>query len=174
MIRKSKKYSRPKKLYIKERIKSENELVKKYGLKNKKEIWKAQAKINYLRGRAMALARASPEEQKVLFDKLNRIGLVIENTADVLALETEKLLARRLPSIVFKKGLSKTPQEARQMVVHKRVSIEDKIVNVPSYIVAVEEESKIKLKSKAKKKDVKKEESEEKVEEMKENGEESA
>ena len=44
MIRKHKLYKRPRKLFDISRIKDEDELVKKYGLKNKKEIWKAKAK----------------------------------------------------------------------------------------------------------------------------------
>jgi small subunit ribosomal protein S4 len=60
-------------------------------------------------------------------------------------LKTEDLLERRLPFIVFKKGLAKTPQHARQMVVHKKILIDDKTVNVPSYTVSINEESAIKI-----------------------------
>ena len=45
MIRKHKKYTRPRKAYDSIRIKEENVLVEKYGLKNKREIWKADARI---------------------------------------------------------------------------------------------------------------------------------
>ena len=44
--RKQKKYSRPRKIYDKPRIEEENELIKKYGLKNKKEIWRFNCKSN--------------------------------------------------------------------------------------------------------------------------------
>ncbi len=47
MIRKKNLYLRPQKPFESQRIKEENELVKKYGLKNKKEIWKTIAKVNY-------------------------------------------------------------------------------------------------------------------------------
>lgn len=137
MIRKKKLFVRPKKLYIKSRIKEENSLLSRYGLKNKKEIWKTAAKINYFRKMAMALAKLSAEKQQALFNKLKGLGLKTETTADVLALKTEDLLERRLPFIVFKKGLAKTPQHARQMVVHKKILIDDKTVNVPSYTVSI-------------------------------------
>jgi len=145
MIRKKKLFVRPKKLYIKSRIKEENSLLSRYGLKNKKEIWKTAAKINYFRKMAMALAKLSAEKQQALFNKLKGLGLKTETTADVLALKTEDLLERRLPFIVFKKGLAKTPQHARQMVVHKKILIDDKTVNVPSYTVSINEESAIKI-----------------------------
>ncbi len=146
MIRKKKLFVRPKKLYQAGRIKEENVLAEKYGLKSKREIWKAIAKIKYYRDRAKSLAKASPEEQNILFSKLQRIGLKADSISDILALKIDDLLQRRLPSIIAKKGLASTPQHARQMVVHKKVSIAGKTVNIPSYIVEVEEENKIVVK----------------------------
>jgi small subunit ribosomal protein S4 len=150
MIRKKKRYSRPKKAYEKTRIAEENILLKKYALKNKAEVWKTTAKVNYFRKRAMALARSSFEEQEILFSKLKALGLKTNTTADVLALKIEDLLERRLPTVVFKKNLAKTTQEARQMVTHKRILIDNKVVDSPSFLVSVEEEGNITLKEKAK------------------------
>lgn len=144
MIRKRKMFARPKKAYEKTRITEENVLVEKYGLKNKREIWKTMAKIKYYRRRAMDLAKKSEEDQKILFDKLNEIGLDVKNIADVLALNVEMLLKRRLPTIVMEKKMSKTIREARQMVVHRQVSINGQVINIPSYIVRVSEETGIK------------------------------
>ena len=146
MIRKKKKFVRPRKMYEKSRILEENKLVEKYGLKNKREIWKTLAKINYFRGRAKDLVGADQNEQDVLFSKLNGIGLKVDNISDVLALKVEDMLNRRLPSIVVKVGYAKTPREARQMVVHKNVFIDGKVVNIPSYIVSVSEEKMISMK----------------------------
>ncbi|HVY01366.1 MAG TPA: 30S ribosomal protein S4 [Candidatus Nanoarchaeia archaeon] len=143
MIRKGKQFSRPKKAYEKTRIEEENVLVEKYGLKNKREIWKTLAAVNYYRTRGKELAKASSEEQEVLFNKLRALGLDIKNTTDVLALQVEDILKRRLPSMVASKKLAQTPQQARQMVVHKKVRIDGRVVNVPSYLVPVSEENKI-------------------------------
>lgn len=140
------------KLYQKSRIEEENVLVKKYGLKNKKEIWKTLARINYFRKRAMALTKVSDEEQRVFFSKLKNIGLDIKSIPDVLALKIEDLLRRRLPSIVVYKGIANTVKQARQMVVHKRIRVHDKIIDSPSYIVPVYLEDKITIKEKAPKK----------------------
>ena len=72
MIRKKNRYVKPRKLYIKTRIKEENVLLNKYGLKSKREIWKTAAKINYFRKRAMALAKSSKEEHAFLLSMQER------------------------------------------------------------------------------------------------------
>ncbi len=143
MIRKKKLYVRPKKAYEKIRIAEENALVKKYALKNKREIWKTIAKVSYYRRRAKELARASTQEQAVLFTKLQELGLKTSTIADVLDLKVEDLLERRLPTVVYKKGLAHTPQQARQMVVHKKIRIHEHVVNVPSYLVRLTQEAGI-------------------------------
>lgn len=151
MIRKKNLFVRPKRAYESGRIKEENELLKKYGLKSKREIWKMQAKVDYFRKRAMALAKSPVEEQKVLFTKLNALGMKVDSIAEVLALKIDDILNRRLPTVVFKRNLALSPQHARQLVVHKKIAISGKINNTPSYIVPVYEEDKITLRVAAKK-----------------------
>lgn len=162
MIRKSKLYARPMKLYEKSRIQEEDDLMKTYGLKNKREIWKTLSKVNYFRRRAMALAQLTKEEQEVFFNKLKNLGLNTNTIADVLDLQVEDLLKRRLPTIVAKKKLANTVKQARQMVVHKKVLIGGNVMSSPSYIVPVSDESEIKIKEK--KKPIKPTEPEEKQE----------
>ncbi len=145
MKRKHKKYDKPRKLYDKARIEDENRLLLKYGLKNKKEIWKTESKIRYYRGRAKALITADPETQKKFFDKLNLIGLNVFSISDVLALQKEDLLKRRLSSVVVVKRLANTASQARQMIVHKRVIVNGSIINIPSYLVKIDEEGDIKI-----------------------------
>ncbi len=147
MIRKGKRFVRPKKLYEKSRIEEENTLVERYGLKNKREIWKTIAKVSYYRRRAKALAKSSREEQEILFGKLRALGLKTNTIADVLALSVEDILRRRLPTIIVQKGLARTVRQARQMVVHKNVRIGTRVVNIPSYFVSLSEESQITLKA---------------------------
>ena len=151
MIRKKKLYSRPMQLYDSVRIKAENELVKKYGLKNKREIWKALAKVGYYRKRAMDLVKSNLEEQEVFFKKLNNMGLKVKSISDVLDLKLEDLLERRLPTIVAKQKLASTVKQARQMIAHKKIMINHNVINSPSYIVQIDEENKISIKEKSKK-----------------------
>lgn len=151
MIRKKNQFSWPRKLYDKIRISDENKLVEEYGLKNKREIWKAEAKIKYFRDRAKFLINASTEEQEQFFSKLSSIGLGVKTIADVLALNKEDLLKRRLATVVWKKGLANTARQARQLIVHKKVFVDSQAVDVPSFIVPIDLESKITLKTKTKK-----------------------
>jgi len=145
MIRKHKNYSRPKKPFDLVRMKSENILVEKYGLKNKREIWKAKAKLDSIRRRAKELLRQSSEEEQHLFlEKLSKRGFKVENVVDVLALTEEHILDRRLQTVVFSRGIATTPKGARQMITHKNISIDGNVVNIPSYQVDVSEEDKIK------------------------------
>src|SRR3989338_5307416 len=101
MIKKKKMFLKPKKSYESSRIKEEDELVSRYGLKNKREIWKTLAKVTYFRRRAMELSKESPEEQEVLINKLKNLGLDIEALSDILALKVENILDRRFQTIVF-------------------------------------------------------------------------
>ncbi len=153
--RKHKNYSRPRKLYDKQRIEEENKIAQEYGLKSKREIWKADAAVNRLRRIAKRLITAESEEQKKLFEKLNKMGLIVASIPDVLALEKKDWIKRRLQSVMMKLKLAKTPKQARQMIVHKQVKIGEQIVNQPSYIVNVDEESKIGIIQKKKKEKIK-------------------
>ncbi len=143
MIRKKKNYSRPRKPFEGGRIKDEDVLVQKYGLKNKREIWKTTAKVKYFRTRAKDLAKADSKEQGLFFKKLKALGLKVDSIADVLDLKVENLLDRRLTTILVSKGIATTPKQARQMVTHKKVRINGKVMNAPSYIVPVADEKSI-------------------------------
>lgn len=134
-------------MYDKARIEDENKIVLKYGLKNKREIWKAQARVSELRKRAKMLIPQSDEAKAKFFEKLNRMGFKISNISDVLALTTENWLQRRLQTIVSQKGLAKTPKQARQLIAHKYVMVNGKAVGAPSFFVTVDVENKIQLKA---------------------------
>jgi small subunit ribosomal protein S4 len=45
------------------------------------------------------------------------------------------LLERRLDNVVYRMGFASTRAEARQLVTHKAILVNDKIVNVPSFLV---------------------------------------
>jgi ribosomal protein uS4 len=154
----AKLFTRPRKLFDKPRIDDENILVKKYGLKNKREIWKAESEIEKIRRRGKELITASQDEQKILINKLQKMGFKIEGISDILALNKEDWLRRRLQSIVFEKKLASTVRGARQLITHKHIAIDKKIINIPSYMVSIDGENKIDviLKSRKEKKREKK------------------
>lgn len=167
MIRKPNLFKKPRKKYESSRIKEENVLLERYGLKNKKEIWKTIAKLRYYRKRAMALAKSSVEEQEVLFRKLRNLGLKTLSIADVLDLNVEDFLRRRLQTVIADKKMARTSKHARQLIVHRKVLINGKIVNVPGYLVSVEEESSINVKLPVKKEKAEINESKQEIKEEK-------
>ena len=151
MKRKHKQYSRPKRPFDKKRFEEEAEIKKEFGLKNKKEIWKSDAKIKSIREKAKKLISSNEEEQKKLFEKLQKIGLKVNSIADALGLEKKDYLKRRLQTMVFEKKLTPTINTARQKITHKKVLVNGKIIGSPSYIVPVLLENKISLVRKKKK-----------------------
>jgi small subunit ribosomal protein S4 len=122
-----------------------------YGLRNKRELWKAQTEVARIRNQARALLALSSEgrseKEKRLLNFLNRLGLVKEGATldDILNLKVEDLLERRLQTIIMKKSGIKSPYQARQIVSHGHVSIGNRKVNVPGYLVRTDEEPQILL-----------------------------
>ena len=148
MKKEHKKYSKPKKPFNKERLIEEEEIKKEFGLKNKKELWKSDSIIKSIKERAKKLISANKEEQKSLFDRLKKIGLVTDSIADVLSLDKTDYLKRRLQTIIVMKKMATTSKGARQLITHKKVIVGANVVDSPSYIVPVELENKISLKTK--------------------------
>lgn len=122
-----------------------------FGLKTKRELWKAHTELSRLRHQARSLLALRQEiretKEPILLQSLSKVGLVEENSTldDVLNLQVTDLLSRRLQTIVQKKFSFKTPYQARQAVVHGHVMIGDRIVNVPSYVVGLIEEKDVRL-----------------------------
>jgi small subunit ribosomal protein S4 len=146
MIRKHKTYSRPRKPFDKKRIEEEAEIQKRFGLKNKREIWKAESEIGIIRRRAKALITADEERKKHFFEGLQKKGFNVKGISDALGLTKEDLLKRRLQTLVFEKKLATTPKAARQLIVHRNVLVDHKVVNAPSTLIPISLEHKISLK----------------------------
>jgi len=147
------KYETPAHPWEGERIKQENDLLMKYGLKNKRELWRAQSLIRSLRAQSRELqARtrtADPQakiETEQLLARCSRLSLLpLEGATlnDVLTLNLEAILARRLQTVVYRKGLAYTPKQARQFIVHGHTSVAGRKITVPGYIVKRGEEEQI-------------------------------
>ncbi|MDR2874168.1 MAG: 30S ribosomal protein S4 [Methanobrevibacter sp.] len=141
-----KKYDTPPHPWNAERIKEENKLMTKYGLKNKKEIWKADTLVRRFGRDSRYLLGASSEhadnERTKLLGHLVRIGVLEEsaNLEDILNLTVEDILRRRLQTVVHEKGLARTSKEARMFIVHGHIAINGRKVNSPSYVIRKGEE----------------------------------
>jgi len=147
------KFERPSHPWEADRIKAENELLKKYGLKNKKELWRSQYVLRRFRQRARELQarvrqkdKQAEKEREQLLRRLGRLGLLpLDGTTldDVLALDVEAILSRRLQTLTFLKGLAFTPRQARQFIVHGHVSVGGRRVTIPGLLVSRTEENVI-------------------------------
>ncbi|MBM3200416.1 30S ribosomal protein S4 [Candidatus Woesearchaeota archaeon] len=149
------KYSTPSHPWQKERIEKEKELLKEYGLKNKKEIWRMDSILRRFKQQAKSLiARTdaqSKKEEKQLIIKLTKLNLVTESAKmdDILGLDIKDIMGRRLQTQVFSKGMARSTKQARQFIVHGHVMVGDKKVTVPSYLVKQDEEGVIKFDDKS-------------------------
>lgn len=152
------KYDRPSHPWEGARINAENELLKKYGLKNKKELWRTESMLRGFRRQSrtlQALLRTRDPQAQLekgqLIERLIRLGLLADNSTldDVLALNVDALLSRRLQTILYLKGMANTPHQARQFIVHGHISIEGKKVTIPGYYVRKVEEDKISYNSRS-------------------------
>ena len=122
-----------------------------FGLKTKRELWKANTELSRVRHQARILLalrqEIRDEKEPILINSLSKIGLVNNDSTldDVLNLQVTDLLSRRLQTIVQKKLYFKTPYHARQAIVHGHIMIGDSIITIPSYTVKTDEEEKIHL-----------------------------
>ena len=59
------------------------------------------------------------------------------------------LLESRLDNVVFRAGFARTRREARQIVDHKTITVNGKIINIPSYLVKAGDVIEIREKSRS-------------------------
>jgi small subunit ribosomal protein S4 len=149
-----KQYQTPKRPFEKTRIEEETRLVIEYGLRNKREVWKAQSYLRRYRKAArdlLALSGMGTEQTRYeakkdeLIGHMQRSGLLgpdadIDN---VLALKVQQGLERRLQTLVYRQGLARSPKQARQLITHGHIAISGKRVSIPGYRVARKEEGSI-------------------------------
>ncbi len=145
-------YSTPRHPWEKERIDEERNIINQYGLKNKKELWRNQATLDNIRSQARNLQartrRNDPLAMKqlnLLLSRLNRMRIAPSEASldDILSLNIESVLERRLQTIVFRKNLAKTIKQARQMITHGHILVNGKRVTVPGLTVEAMEEDSI-------------------------------
>ena len=149
-----KTYQPPKRPWEKSRIEAETRLVIEYGLRNKREVWKAQEHLRKYRRAArnlLALGSSAVDaelyaaKKEELISSLQRKGLLGPDAdiEDVLSLKVQTQIERRLQTIVYRKGLARSPKQARQLITHGHIAIDGRRVNIPGYHVTRTDETQI-------------------------------
>ncbi len=149
-------YDTPNHPWQKARIDEETGIVKKYGLRNKKGVWKFASELRKYRGNARTLlgvmaAGNLPDDSHYIRDadaivrKLQKLGVLKEDSKleDILALKIDDLLERRLQTMVFRKGYATSMKQARQFIIHGHISLNGRKNTIPSYMVLKAEEEAI-------------------------------
>jgi small subunit ribosomal protein S4 len=140
----------PRHPWSKAQLDAELRLLGEYGMRNKKELRRHQAALSNYWKRARSLQALSSEDrtkpQDELLSKLQSQGLIPEGGSldNVLDLKIENILDRRLQTCVYRLNLSRTPQQARQLISHGHIAVGNKRVTSPSYVTKREEESEVK------------------------------
>jgi small subunit ribosomal protein S4 len=142
-----KKYATPRFPWRTDILQEELKLIGQYGLRNKHELWRHKTMLSTFRSIARSLIGKLPEERKKmeeeLLTRLKKIGVLRETAVldNVLDLTIEDVLERRLQTLVFRKGLAKTVYQARQLITHGHVTVGNRRVSVPSYLVTKDDET---------------------------------
>ena len=154
------KFSRPKtqtptQPWKQARIDEEHALKEKYGLKKvggMREIWREKSALRRHRNQAMKLiGRVDSSEghyaneKEQLLGSLYKKGLLQEgaDVGDVLEINVEHMLSRRLQSVVYYRGLAPSMRAARNLIVHGHICIGEQRMTVPGYHVLKEEEEQL-------------------------------
>ena len=141
-----KQYSRPFKIWNRDRLDREKPIVKEFGLKNKTELWRSASLLRKYTSQAKRLIASRGEqaavEKKQLVDKLSSLGIIDSSASldDVLGLTINDFLSRRLQTIVFKRNLSRTIDQSRQFITHRHIKVGNKTITAPSYLVPLSAE----------------------------------
>jgi len=142
-----KKFTLPNHPWQKSRIEEEKVVLVEYGLKRKNEYWKVNSQLKRYFQEAKSFigsTRLSTTEDKSNFlKKLSSLGLLKENSQleDVLNFTLKDLMERRLQTVLVRKRLAGSMIQARQFIIHEHISIGDKKITRPSYMVDVAEEA---------------------------------
>ena len=137
------------------RIDEEHDLKERYGLKKvggMREIWREKSALRRHRNQAMKLiGRVDSteghyaKEKEQLLNSLTKKGLLQTgaDVGDVLEINVEHMLSRRLQSVVYYKGLAPSMRASRNLIVHGHICIGDQRMTVPGYHVLKEEEDSL-------------------------------
>ena len=105
-----------------------------YDKKSKRNLQRANRKVS-----EYGLQLREKQKAKFIYGVLEKPFRNYYKTADKMrgltGLNLMTILESRLDNVVFRLGFARTRKEARQIVDHKFVTVNGKVVNIPSYLV---------------------------------------
>lgn len=141
------KYETPSQMWDPERIKTEHDFRDRYGLNSLHELWVLESELRRIRknAREVPAGRAKESVGKDIIARLSRYGIVRGDATldDLLVINLDALLERRLQTLVFKKGLAKSEKQARQLITHGLIAINGRRSSSPGRLVLEREETGI-------------------------------
>jgi small subunit ribosomal protein S9e len=146
----------PRKPFDKERLAAELHLVGRYGLRNKREVWRVQLTLAKLRKAARELLTLDERDPRRLFEgdalirRISKLGLLKEGQRKldyVLGLTVDQFLERRLQTVVVAKGHAKSVHHSRVLIRQRHIAVGKQMVNIPSFMVSTSSDKYIKYAS---------------------------
>jgi small subunit ribosomal protein S9e len=151
----SKTSKTPRRPYEKERLDNELCLVGKFGLRNKREVWRVQLTLAKIRKAARELLTLEEKDPRRLFEgaallrRMSRYGLLSEGERKldyVLGLTLNKFMERRLQTRIYKEGgQARSIHHARCLIRQRHIKVGKDLVNASQFQVRTESEKKIDL-----------------------------
>jgi small subunit ribosomal protein S9e len=151
----SKTSKTPRRPYEKERLDSELAIIGKFGLRNKREVWRVQFTLAKIRKAARELLTLEEKDPRRLFEgaallrRMARYGLLSENERKldyVLGLTVKKFMERRLQTRIYKEGgQARSIHHARVLIKQRHIKVGRNLVDAAQFMVRTESEKKIDL-----------------------------
>eukprot|EP00824_Muranothrix_gubernata_P026156 TRINITY_DN897_c0_g1_i1.p2 TRINITY_DN897_c0_g1~~TRINITY_DN897_c0_g1_i1.p2 ORF type:complete len:195 (-),score=38.16 TRINITY_DN897_c0_g1_i1:60-644(-) len=147
-----KTFKTPRRPFEKERLDQELKYIGLYGLKNKREVWRVQYTLAKIRKAARDLLTLDEKDPKRLFEgqallnRMIRLGVLKEGEKKldyVLGLTIPQFMERRLQTKVLKNKLAKSVHHARVLIRQRHIRVGKQMVNIPSFMVRVENDQQI-------------------------------
>jgi len=145
-----KKYQTPSHPWEAARMAEEKPLMKEYGLSNKRDLWKMSSYAKTIAIQAKKLIAKRDDEQSIkekelLMQRLIRYNLIRpgDPIETALSLNSKDILERRLQTMVVRKNLARSMKQARQLVTHKHIMVNKKVITSPAYLVSALEENQL-------------------------------
>ena len=147
----SKTSATPRKPFDKDRLLAELKIVGRYGLRNKREMWRVQLTLAKLRKAARELLTLDETDPRRIFEgnalirRIVRLGLLKDNQRQldyVLGLTIDQFMERRLQTVVAQ-NMARSIHHARVLIRQRHIAVGKQMVDIPSFIIRVSSEPHI-------------------------------